>query len=103
MHKSFIARFAKPLFGLFLLVSASTLTGCATSTQPSVVPYRPAPPPADLAAPCGALPELSSGDSQTLAAWIVDAAEQYRDCSARQAGLVRAWPGQSFSEALGLK
>ena len=48
--------------------------------------------PADLAQPCPDLPALADGSAKTVALWIVDTAAQYRDCSARQAGLVRAWP-----------
>ena len=74
--------------------------GCASQIKPSVV-YRPPAPPADLAAPCPDLPQIADGQAVTVAAWVVDAAGAYRDCQARQAGLVRAWPGQSFSGAIG--
>lgn len=73
--------------------------GCATSTRPSVV-YQPPPPPADLAAPCADLPLIADGQAQTVALWIVDTVESYKDCQAKQAGLVRAWPGVSFGGAV---
>lgn len=47
------------------------------------------------------LPLIADGQAVTVAAWSLDAAGAYRDCQARQAGLVRAWPGQSFSGAIG--
>lgn len=75
--------------------------GCATSTPQSAV-YRPPPPPADLAAPCADLPLIVDGQAQTVALWIVDAAESYKDCQAKQAGLVRAWPGASFGGSIGV-
>ena len=78
-----------------LLVSVSLMTACSTSTK-QYVPYRPPAPPADLAAPCADLPLIEDGRAQTVALWIVDAVESYKDCQAKQAGLVRAWPGSSF-------
>lgn len=83
------------LWCALLLASVLTLTGCATST-PQSVPYRVPAPPADLAQPCADLPLIENGDAQTVALWIVDTVEQYHDCKARHAGMVRAWPGQSF-------
>ena len=86
------------------IIAVSTISaamgGCASQTKPSVA-YRPPAPPADLAAPCQDLPLIADGQAVTVAAWVVDAAGAYRDCQARQAGLVRAWPGQSFSGAIG--
>lgn len=76
------------------------MTGCATSTPQSVA-YQPPPPPADLAAPCPELPQISAGDSRTVGLWILDAVESYKDCQAKHQGLVRAWPGQTFGGALG--
>ena len=77
-----------------LLLAPALMMGCASkSISPSVV-YRVPAPPADLSAPCADLPLISDGQAQTVAAWIVDAVESYKDCQARQAGLVRAWPGQ---------
>ena len=75
---------------------ALTLMGCASQTKQSVA-YQPPAPPADLAAPCPDLPLISDGQAVTVAAWIVDTAGAYKDCQAKQAGLVRAWPGVSFS------
>ena len=99
MHNSKPARSARSSLALYLLLTASMLTACSTSTPRSVAtPIQP--PPADLAAPCPDLPALADGSAKTVALWIVDAAAQYRDCSARQAGLARAWPGQSFGGAL---
>ena len=74
--------------------------GCSTSTRPSVV-YQPPSPPADLAAPCPDLPLIANGQAQTMALWIVDTVESYKDCQAKQAGLVRAWPGALFGGAMG--
>lgn len=87
------------LLCVLLLALVLMLTGCATSTRPSVV-YRPPAPPADLAAPCPDLPQIADGKAVTVAAWIVDTAGAYKDCQARQAGLVRAWPGVSFRASL---
>ena len=82
-------------------IAIASMTGCATSSTPPSVVVRPAQPPADLAQPCPELPLLSDGTAKTLALWIVDASAMYRDCAARHAGLVRAWPGQkSFSDAV---
>ena len=61
--------------------------------------YQPPAPPADLAAPCPDLPPIADGQAVTVAAWIVDAVESYKDCQAKQAGLVRAWPGITFNRA----
>ena len=88
------------LLCVLLLALVLMTTGCATSTKQSVV-YRPPLPPADISAPCADLPLIADGQAVTVAAWIVDTAVAYKDCQARQAGLVRAWPGQSFSGALG--
>ena len=82
-----------------LLAPVLMMMGCATSTQPSVV-YRPPAPPADLAAACADLPLIADGQAQTVALWIVDTVESYKDCQAKQAGLVRAWPGLSFGDAM---
>ena len=90
--------YAKPL-SVPLLALALGLTGCASSTRQSVA-YQPPAPPADLAAPCPDLPLISDGQAQTVALWIVDAVESYKDCQARQSGLVRAWPGINFNQAL---
>ena len=73
--------------------------GCATSTPPSVA-YQPPAPPADLAAPCADLPLIGDGQAVTVATWIVDTAEQYKDCQAKHTGLLRAWPGMNFNDAL---
>ena len=88
------------LLCVLLLALVLMMQGCVTSMKPSVA-YRPPAPPADLAAPCPDLPLIADGQAVTVAAWIVDTAETYRDCQERQSGLVRAWPGQSFSGALG--
>ena len=81
-----------------LLLAPALTMGCASKSMPQSVPYRVPAPPADLAQPCADLPLIEQGDAQTVALWIVDAVEQYRDCQARHDGLVRAWPGQwSFS------
>ena len=85
------------------IIAVSTISaamgGCASQTKPSVV-YRPPAPPADLAARCPDLPLIADGHAVTVAAWIVDTAGSYKDCQARQAGLVRAWPGVSFRASL---
>ena len=85
------------------IIAVSTISaamgGCASQTKPSVV-YRPPAPPADLASPCQDLPLIADGQAVTVAAWIVDTAGAYKDCQARQAGLVRAWPGVSFRASL---
>ena len=73
------------------LALAWMLTGCATS-MPQSVPYQPPAPPANLAVPYPNLPLISDGDARTVALWIVDTVESYKDCQARQSGLVRAWP-----------
>ena len=79
-----------------LLLAPALMLGCASkSISPSVV-YRVPAPPADLAQSCADLPLIEQGDAQTVALWIVDTVEQYHDCKARHAGMVRAWPGQSF-------
>ena len=82
-----------------LLASVSMLAACSTSTK-QYAPYQPPAPPADLAAPCADLPLISDGQAQTVALWIVDTVESYKDCQAKQAGLVRAWPGQSFGASV---
>ena len=82
-----------------LLAPVLMTMGCATSTPPSVA-YQPPAPPADLAAPCADLPLISDGQAQTVALWIVDTVEQYHDCKARHAGMVRAWPWQSFGASV---
>jgi len=76
-----------------------TLTGCASQTKQSVA-YQPPAPPADLAAPCPDLPLIADGQAVTVAAWIVDTAGAYKDCQARQSGLVRAWSGITFNQSL---
>ena len=81
-----------------LLASVSMLAACSTSTK-QYAPYQPPAPPADLAAPCADLPLIEQGDAQTVALWIVDTVERYHDCKARHAGIVRAWPGQSFGDS----
>ena len=96
MKQNASAWYAKPLFALSLAL-VSLMMGCASQTRPSVA-YQPPAPPADLAAPCPALPLIADGQAVTVATWIVDTAETYRDCQAKQAGLVRAWPGISFSQ-----
>ena len=83
-----------------LLASVSMLAACSTSTK-QYAPYQPPAPPADLAAPCADLPLIEQGDAQTVALWIVDTVESYKDCQAKQAGLVRAWPRNlNFSSQL---
>ena len=85
------------------IIAVSTISaamgGCASQTKPSVA-YRPPAPPADLARPCPDLPLLADGRAVTVAAWIVDTAGAYRDCKAKHAGLLRAWPGMTFSGSL---
>ena len=81
-----------------LLLAPALTMGCASKSMPQSVPYRVPAPPADLAAPCADLPLIEQGDAQTVALWIVDTVESYKDCQARQAGLVRAWPGISISQ-----
>ena len=85
------------------IIAVSTISaamgGCASQTKPSVV-YRPPAPPADLAAPCPDLPLIADGQAVTVAAWIVDTAVAYKDCQAKHAGLLRAWPGMTFNNAL---
>ena len=98
MRKNASAWYAKPSLALLLAPVLMTM-GCATSTPQSVA-YQPPAPPADLAAPCADLPLIEQGDAQTVALWIVDAVESYKDCQARQSGLVRAWPGITFNQAL---
>ena len=85
-----------------LLLAPVLMMGCATKSTPQSIPYKVPAPPADLAAPCPDLPLISDGQAQTVALWIVDAVEQYRDCQARHDGLVRAWPGQSFGASVGV-
>ena len=75
------------------------LAACSTSTK-QYAPYQPPAPPADLAAPCPDLPLIADGQAVTVATWIVDTVEQYHDCKARHAGMVRAWPGQSFGASV---
>ena len=82
-----------------LLASVSMLAACSTSTK-QYAPYQPPAPPADLAAPCADLPLIEQGDAQTVALWIVDTAEAYKDCQAKHTGLLRAWPGMTFNDAL---
>ena len=83
-----------------LLASVSILAACSTSTK-QYTPYQPPAPPADLAAPYADLPVIEQGDAQTVALWIVDTVESYKDCQAKQAGLVRAWPRNlNFSSQL---
>ena len=98
MKQNASAWYAKPLFALSLAL-VSLMMGCASQTRPSVA-YQPPAPPADLAAPCADLPLIEQGDAQTVALWIVDTVESYKDCQARQSGLVRAWPGITFNQAL---
>ena len=98
MKQNASAWYAKPLSALSLGLALMT-QGCSTSTKQSVA-YQPPAPPADLAAPCPDLPLISDGQAQTVALWIVDAVESYKDCQARQSGLVRAWPGINFNQAL---
>ena len=83
-----------------LLASVSILAACSTSTK-QYAPYQPPAHPADLAAPCADLPLIEQGDAQTVALGIVDTVESYKDCQAKQAGLVRAWPRNlNFSSQL---
>ena len=99
MKKNESASCGKRSLALCLAI-ALTLMGCASQIKPSVV-YRPPAPPADLASPCQDLPLIADGQAVTVAAWIVDTAVAYKDCQAKHAGLLRAWPGQSFSGAIG--
>ena len=87
-------RFNAPVRWSFapLLALVCLLTACAASTPPSLASYRPAPPPADLAAPCPDLGPVQDGNAQTVALWMVDAVEAYKGCAAKHSGLVRAWP-----------
>ena len=103
MTSSKRASCAKPwcstLIGLCIVTASASMMGCASSSMPQSLAVQP--PPADLAAPCPDLPALADGSAKTVALWIVDTAAMYRDCSARHAGLVRAWTGQkSFSDAV---
>lgn len=98
MRQNASARYAKPL-SVPLLALVLMIGACSTSTKQSVA-YQPPAPPADLAAPCADLPLISDGQAQTVALWIVDTVESYKDCQAKQAGLVRAWPGQSFGASV---
>lgn len=85
------------------IIAVSTISaamgGCASQTKQSVA-YQPPAPLADLAAPCADLPLIEQGDAQTVALWIVDTVERYHDCKSRHAGMVRAWPGQSFGASV---
>ena len=83
-----------------LLLAPVLMMGCATKSTPQSIPYKVPAPPADLAAPCADLPLIEQGDAQTVALWIVDTVERYHDCKARHAGMVRAWPGQSFGASV---
>ena len=98
MKQNASAWYAKPSLALSLAL-VSLMMGCASQTRPSVA-YQPPAPPADLAAPCPDLPLIADGQAVTVAAWIVDTAGAYKDCQARQSGLVRAWPGITFNQAL---
>ena len=102
MPSSKRASCAKPwcstLIGLSIVIASASIMGCASSSMPQSLAVQP--PPADLAAPCPDLPALADGSSKTVALWIVDTAAQYRDCSARHAGLVRAWPAPTFSGSI---
>lgn len=62
--------------------------------------YRVQPPPADLAAPLPPLAPLEAGDSRSVLLWVADASHKYGMCVAKHSGLVRAWPAQTFTEAL---
>ena len=88
----------KPLFVLSLALASLTM-GCGSQTKQSVV-YRPPAPPADLSSPCQDLPLIADGQAVTVAAWVVDTAGAYKDCQAKHTGLLRAWPGMNFNDAL---
>jgi hypothetical protein len=61
-----------------VIVSALTLTACASSTPPA----RPALP-ASLTQPCPPLPPLTDGQAATVLRALVDRAQLYRDCAER--------------------
>ena len=98
MKQNASAWYAKPSLALSLALVLMT-GGCASQTKQSVAYQQPAPP-ADLAAPCPDLPLIEQGDAQTVALWIVDTVGAYKDCQAKHAGLLRAWPGMTFNNAL---
>ena len=47
------------------------------------------------------LASLEAGDSRSVLLWVADASHKYGMCVAKHSGLVRAWPAQTFTEALG--
>lgn len=66
----------------FLILASAgwLLSGCASSTMPSVPPVSEA-----ALQSCPPLRQLPSGSHQDVERWAVDTALRYRECSDRQA------------------
>ena len=73
---------------IMLAICLLPLYGC--STAPSTGLNLPA----NLAAPCEPLPHIDDGQQKTIAAWIVNTAGMYHDCSARHDATVAAIKGK---------
>lgn len=56
------------------------------------MPSTISPPPPDLAAPCEPPPHLEGTTGAAILPWGIATVQAWRDCSARQRGLVQAWP-----------
>lgn len=75
-------------FSLCLLTACLTLTGCSTSTPPSVRPELPA----NLTQPCPDPAELVTDSWDALAIAYVELVTDYGECAARHRAVVKAWP-----------
>ena len=76
---------------LYGLIAALILSGCASSSQPSVLQTVP-PLDSSLAAYCKPLPEPPDGDYDELTDWMVDVVGLYGECASRHHAIVHAWP-----------
>ncbi|OSI16511.1 hypothetical protein BWD09_07025 [Neisseria dentiae] len=65
------------------------MAACKSST---ILPTAINPPPADLAQPCQKIPKLQGKTGGEVLPYILSLHSIYKDCSEKQAGLVKAWP-----------
>lgn len=65
------------------------ITACQSSTPPSVVLTEP---PVELTAFCPQLPRLGGKKGKDILPWAHKVVNEYNQCKAKHAALVRAWP-----------